>query len=169
MNNRVLFIGIITPEKIDDLITRAEVFYLATVDGDKPKVRPLGFHLLYEDKIYFGVGTFKEVYKQLQANQNVEIAAWDGEHFLRYYGVADLTKNEAVVEKAFELGTAKKDGLLLMQCRHCIRYSLGRCKRLRDDVEDHKWQEPLYLLLGDGRRFRLEFDCRECQMNVYSI
>lgn len=90
-------------QKIDDLITRAEVFYLATVNGDKPKVRPLGFHLLYEDKIYFGVGTFKEVYKQMQENPNVEIAAWDGEHFLRYYGIANLDKNDAVVEKAFEL------------------------------------------------------------------
>ena len=96
-------------QKIDDLITRAEVFYLATVDGDKPKVRPLGFHLLYEDKIYFGVGTFKEVYKQLQANQNVEIAAWDGEHFLRYYGVANLDKNDAVVEKAFEINPHIKE------------------------------------------------------------
>lgn len=90
-------------EKIDEILTNANEFYLATVNGDKPKVRPLGFHLLFEDKIYFGVGTFKEVYKQMEANPNVEIAAWDGEHFLRYYGVADLTQNEAVVEKAFEL------------------------------------------------------------------
>ena len=90
-------------QKIDDILSKAEVFYLATVDGDKPKVRPLGFHLLYEDKIYFGVGNHKDVYKQLEANQNVEIAAWDGEHFLRYYGVADLSGNDAVVEKAFEL------------------------------------------------------------------
>ncbi len=90
-------------QKVDELLTKAEVFYLATVDGDRPKVRPLGFHLLYEDKIYFGVGNHKDVYKQLEANQNVEIAAWDGEHFLRYYGVADLSGNDAVVEKAFEL------------------------------------------------------------------
>ena len=90
-------------EKVNDLLTRAEVFYLATVDGDKPKVRPLGFHLPHEDKIYFGVGTFKEVYKQMEANPNVEITAWDGEHILRYYGVADLTKNQEVVDKAFEL------------------------------------------------------------------
>ena len=90
-------------EKVNEILTKAEVFYLATVNGDKPKVRPLGFHLLFEDKIYFGVGTFKEVYKQMEANPNVEIAAWDGEHFLRYYGVADLSGNEAVVEKAFEL------------------------------------------------------------------
>ena len=90
-------------EKINDILTKAEVFYLATVDGDKPKVRPLGFHLLFEDKIYFGVGTFKDVYKQMETNPKVEIATWDGEHFLRYYGTADLTKNEAVVEKAYEL------------------------------------------------------------------
>ena len=69
---------------------------ICSIDGEKPKVRPLGFHLLYEDKIYFGVGTFKEVYKQMEVNPNVEIATWDGEHFLRYYGTADLTKNEAV-------------------------------------------------------------------------
>ena len=89
--------------KINDLITRAEVFYLATVDGDRPKCRPLGFHLLDGDKIYFGVGTFKEVYKQMQANPNVEISAWDGEHILRYYGKANLDKNEDIVKKAFEL------------------------------------------------------------------
>ena len=65
-------------EKIDELLTKAEVFYLSTVDGDKPKVRPLGFHLLDDGKIYFGVGTFKDVYKQMEANPNVEIAAWDG-------------------------------------------------------------------------------------------
>jgi uncharacterized pyridoxamine 5'-phosphate oxidase family protein len=90
-------------QKVEELLTKAQVFYLATVNGDKPKVRPLGFHLLFEDKIYFGVGTHKDVYEQMKANPNVEIAAWDGEHFLRYYGVADLSGNEAVVEKAFEL------------------------------------------------------------------
>ena len=89
--------------KIDEILTKAEVFYLATQNGDKPKVRPLGFHLLHEDKIYFGVGTFKEVYKQMEANPNVEIAAWDGEHFLRYYGEADLSENQEVVDRAFEI------------------------------------------------------------------
>ena len=90
-------------EKVDEILKKSEEFYLATVDGDKPKVRPLGFHLLHEDKIYFGVGTFKAVYKQLEKNPNTEIAAWDGEHFLRYYGEAILEKNDEVVEKAFEI------------------------------------------------------------------
>ena len=90
-------------EKVDEILTKAEVFYLATVDGDQPKCRPLGFHLLDDGKIYFGVGTFKDVYKQLQANPKLEVVAWDGAHFLRYYGTANLDKNEAIVEKAFEI------------------------------------------------------------------
>ena len=90
-------------EKINEFLENVEVFYLATVDGDQPKCRPLGFHLLHEDKIYFGVGTFKDVYKQLETNPKLEIVAWDGKHFLRYYGTANLEKNEIVTQKAFEL------------------------------------------------------------------
>ena len=56
---------------------------------------------------------------------------------------------------------------LLMQCRHCIRYSLGCC--VKNGGEKPSWKEPLYLVSDDGRRFRLEFDCRNCQMNVWSL
>ena len=55
----------------------------------------------------------------------------------------------------------------LMQCRHCIRYSLGYC--VKHGGKRSLWHEPLSLVLGDGRRFRLEFDCQHCQMNVYSL
>lgn len=54
----------------------------------------------------------------------------------------------------------------MMQCRHCIRYSLGYC--VKHGGKRPTWREPLSLVLGDGRRFRLEFDCRLCQMNVYA-
>ena len=53
----------------------------------------------------------------------------------------------------------------IMQCRHCIRYSLGYCVK-RGGKRPH-WHEPLSLRLGDGRSFRLEFDCKNCQMNVF--
>ena len=53
---------------------------------------------------------------------------------------------------------------MLMQCRHCLRYSLGFCPKQHPSSLKY----PLYLRLGDGRRFRLEFDCRNCQMNVYA-
>ncbi len=73
--------------KINDFLTEAGVFFLATADGDQPKLRPLGAHLEMDDKVIFGVGDFKNVYKQMVANPKVEIAACkpDG-HWLRYTG-----------------------------------------------------------------------------------
>ena len=56
---------------------------------------------------------------------------------------------------------------LLMQCRHCIRYSLGYC--VKRGGQKPTWREPLFLELPDKRRFRLEFDCKNCQMNVCNI
>ena len=55
---------------------------------------------------------------------------------------------------------------LIMQCRHCLRFSLGFCERRGG--QHPRWHEPLFLVSGDGRRFRLEFDCKNCQMNVYA-
>ena len=72
-----------------------------------------------------------------------------------FYAVDDMT--------AYELKGG--DGPL-MQCRHCIRYSLGYC--VKRGGKRPEWREPLSLVLGDGRRFRLEFDCAQCQMNVYA-
>ena len=73
--------------KIHDFLNEAGVFFLATTDGDQPKVRPLGFHMEMEGKEMFGVGNTKDVYKQMVANPKVEIVAAkpDG-HWLRYTG-----------------------------------------------------------------------------------
>ena len=54
----------------------------------------------------------------------------------------------------------------LMQCRHCLRYALGYC--IKHGGQRPTWKEPLSLRLADGRTFRLEFDCKHCQMNVYA-
>ena len=69
------------------------------------------------------------------------------------------------VQPAFELRTPQHP--LIMQCRHCLRYSLGYCVKNGGHVPS--WHEPLSLRLGDGRLFRLEFDCRNCQMNIYGV
>ncbi|MCD7781658.1 MAG: pyridoxamine 5'-phosphate oxidase family protein [Methanosphaera sp.] len=85
-------------KKVDDFLTEAKIFFVSTVkDGDTPKCRPFGLHVLHDDKIYFGAGTFKEVYKQLEENPKIEISATNGEDILRYYGKAVLTKNEEVL------------------------------------------------------------------------
>ncbi|MCF0243968.1 MAG: U32 family peptidase [Bacteroidaceae bacterium] len=55
----------------------------------------------------------------------------------------------------------------LMQCKHCIRYSLGYCPKQTSDRPS--WTEPLSLKMSDGRRFRLQFDCKKCQMNVLAM
>lgn len=68
------------------------------------------------------------------------------------------------IADAFEL-TPVKDALV-MQCRHCLRYSLGYC--VKRGGKRPQWHEPLRLVLADGRCFRLQFDCSECQMNVYA-
>ena len=75
--------------KVNDFLTEAGVFFLATADGDQPRVRPLGAHLEMDGKVLFGVGDFKEVYRQLVANPKVEIVACkpDG-HWMRYTGKA---------------------------------------------------------------------------------
>jgi len=65
---------------------------------------------------------------------------------------------------AFEL--AEPAEALIMQCRHCLRYALGFC--VKHGGRRPTWREPLSLELGDGRRFRLEFDCSHCQMNIYT-
>lgn len=54
----------------------------------------------------------------------------------------------------------------LMQCRHCLRYSMGFC--VKNGGKRPTWREPLYLRMSDGRRFRVEFDCKNCQMNLYA-
>ncbi len=77
--------------------------------------------------------------------------------FYHSQGLAD-------VSDAFELHIPRQ--AQIMQCRHCIRYSLGGC--LRHGGKNLHWKEPVSLRLGDGRRFRLEFDCQHCQMNVYA-
>ena len=53
---------------------------------------------------------------------------------------------------------------VLMFCKHCLRYSMGWCpihQRVRSP-----YKEPYYLVSNDGKRFRLEFDCKNCQMKV---
>jgi len=54
----------------------------------------------------------------------------------------------------------------VMQCRHCLRYAMGYC--VKHGGQHPAWKEPLSLRLADGRQFRLEFDCKNCQMNVYA-
>lgn len=96
-------------QKVDEYLEKTGVWYLATEDGDQPKVRPIGFRMLLDGKIYFGVGKHKDVYKQMVANPNVEIAATLEGSFLRYYGKAVFESDQELAEKAKQLAPFLQD------------------------------------------------------------
>lgn len=89
--------------KINDYLTEAGVFFLATTDGNQPRIRPLGAHIEMDGKVIFGVGDFKNVYKQLVANPLTEIVACkqDG-HWMRYTGKAVFETDSKYAETMLE-------------------------------------------------------------------
>ncbi len=96
--------------KINDFLNETGTFFLASCDGDQPKVRPLGLHMEMDGKVLFGIGDFKDVYKQLVANPNVEIAACkkDG-HWLRYTGKAVFETDPKYAKAALEASPGLKN------------------------------------------------------------
>lgn len=62
-------------KEVYEFLKKAETYYLATVEGDQPRVRPFGTVDLFEDRIYIQTGLVKEVAKQMNANPKVEISA----------------------------------------------------------------------------------------------
>ena len=82
---------------LDQFLTKAGVFVLGTTDGDQPRMRVLGLKIRLDDKLYFAVGTFKDVYKQLQKNPKCEILASSEMEFLRWDGKAVFTKDERLL------------------------------------------------------------------------
>ncbi|MBR6119729.1 MAG: pyridoxamine 5'-phosphate oxidase family protein [Oscillospiraceae bacterium] len=88
--------------KIHEFLNAAQTFFFLTTDGDQPKGRPFGFQMLVGDRLYFGCGTFKNVFRQLSANPRVEVLALKGGEFLRYDGRAKVVKDEGLLAKVRE-------------------------------------------------------------------
>lgn len=84
-------------EKICKFLKEAGVYYLATVEGDHPRVRPFGTALLYEGKLYIQTGKVKPVSKQLAANPKAEICAFKDGVWLRIAG--ELVNDDRVEVK----------------------------------------------------------------------
>lgn len=122
----------------------------------------------------------RQVVERLTAARRInyrrELAVWRPTHHaylattLTYLG--NVMNDEArrfyldhgvkAVAPAYEKQPA--DGVVLMFCRHCLRYSMGWCPVHQKGRSPYR--EPYYLASSDGRRFRLEFDCKNCQMKV---
>ena len=71
-----------------DFLKAARTFYLATVEGDQPRVRPFGAVALFEDKLYITTGNVKPVFAQLMANPKIEISGMVGGEWIRLSATA---------------------------------------------------------------------------------
>ena len=72
--------------KVLAFLDDAQTYYLATVDGDQPKVRPFGTAIVYNDKLYIQTGKVKDVSKQLAKNPKAEICAFKDGKWIRITG-----------------------------------------------------------------------------------
>lgn len=75
-------------QKVFDFLKKCNTYYLATTDGDQPRVRPFGTIDLFEDKLYIQTGKVKDVSKQILKNPKIEICAFDGQKWLRVQAIA---------------------------------------------------------------------------------
>ena len=73
-------------ERVEKFLKEAETYYLATVEGDQPRVRPFGTIHIFEGKLYLQTGKVKNVSKQLHANPKAEICAFKDGKWLRVAG-----------------------------------------------------------------------------------
>ena len=80
------------------------IFFVSTVDGNQPKVRPFSFVMEYEGKICFATSNQKPIYAQLKANPNVEICAASKDFkWLRLSGKAVFCTTKQNKAKALEI------------------------------------------------------------------
>lgn len=85
-------------KEILEFLKKVNTYYLATVEGNQPRVRPFGTIEEFEGKLYIQTGKVKDVSKQIQANSKVELCAFDGEKWLRVTG--KLVRDDRVEAKA---------------------------------------------------------------------
>lgn len=88
-------------EKVFNFIKQCNTYYIATIDGDQPRVRPFGTINIFEGKLYIQAGKKKRIAAQLAKNPKTELCCFDGEKWLRLAG-------ELVADDRFE---AKKSML----------------------------------------------------------
>ncbi len=70
-------------KEVYEFLKKCGAYYLATADGDQPRVRPFGTVLIFENKLYIQTGKSKNVSKQMMKNPKIEICAFSGDRWVR--------------------------------------------------------------------------------------
>ena len=84
-------------QEVYEFLKNCGTYYLATVDGDQPRVRPFGTVDLFEGRLYIQTGKVKPVSRQIAANPKVELCAFQGGKWLRVAG--ELVRDDRVEAK----------------------------------------------------------------------
>ena len=96
-------------DQILQFLQENPVFYVATMEGDQPRVRPFGFAMIYENRLYFGTGAHKKVFQQLNTNPRVEICTTSPQNeWIRICGRAVFDQRPATVDQVFEVAPILK-------------------------------------------------------------
>lgn len=75
-------------QEVYEFLKKSGTYFLATVDGDQPRVRPFGTAHIFEDKLYIQTGKVKDVSKQMIKNPKIEICAMNGGEWIRIQALA---------------------------------------------------------------------------------
>ncbi|MCQ2590426.1 MAG: pyridoxamine 5'-phosphate oxidase family protein, partial [Treponema sp.] len=84
-------------EKVYEFIKNCGTYYLATMEGDQPRVRPFGTIHIFEGKLYIQTGKVKDVSMQIQKNPKVELCCFNGQKWLRLAG--ELVRDDRLEAK----------------------------------------------------------------------
>ncbi|MBQ9625358.1 MAG: pyridoxamine 5'-phosphate oxidase family protein [Clostridia bacterium] len=84
-------------DEVQKFLKDCETYFLATLEGDQPRVRPFGTAEIFEGKLYIQTGKSKEVSKQIQNNPKVELCAYKNGKWLRVFGT--LKRDDRVEAK----------------------------------------------------------------------
>ena len=89
-------------QEVVDFLKKCDTYYLATVEGDQPRVRPFGTAHIFEGKLYIQTGKVKDVSKQMASNPKIEICCFDGEKWLRIAATAVQDERREAKESMLE-------------------------------------------------------------------
>ena len=84
-------------QEVCEFLKKCGTYYLATVEGDQPRVRPFGTANIFEDKLYIQTGKSKEVSKQIQKNPKVELCGFTEGKWIRVAG--ELVRDDRIEAK----------------------------------------------------------------------
>ena len=124
-------------EEIMQFLKDNPTFYLATVEGYLPRVRPMGFAMWYKDHLCLGIGKHKAAYKQLLDNTNLELCVATGEEtFLRIQGTVNFDRSPETYAAVYEAMPDLKEAYKADSGKHLALIYLDHISAVLFDRQD---------------------------------